>query len=371
MPISSGVLRGAIFGLLLSACGSEDSAHTPRVADGSRLSAAARAELEQLDVERYRGKARITGEVAEGDVVRVTFDPASGPICLRGAEFAAFYVDRKSENTMILLAGGGACWSGLCAASATASAMPPANGLVASDYFKDWNLVYVSYCDGSVFAGDNQVTEPDGTIRYHHGRQNLAAALDLAATHFGASKRVLVGGFSAGGYGTLRGMISVRLLYPEADLFVLNDSGPGVQNPAQADAIAKRLEEWRFDKTVPPSCTECDQGRGQMTAMFSWMLKNDSTIHISLLSYYEDQVIGTAFNSLDGPAYKALLTSESGKVQASYPDRFKRYMLPGTAHVVTTGWNTVTADGVKVSDWVIAMVQGDNTVWKDLLASGP
>ena len=36
-----------------------------------------------------------------------------------------------------------------------------------------------------------------------HGRQNLAAALDLAAEHFGDSKQVLIGGFSAGGYGCL------------------------------------------------------------------------------------------------------------------------------------------------------------------------
>ena len=306
-------------------------------APASRLSASARAELTALDVMKYSGQAVATGEETLATGVRVSFDPASGPICLRGDPYAAFYLDRSSDKTMILLDGGGACWTGLCQADATADAVIAPIGPAADDpasYFHDWNVIFAPYCDGSVFSGDNDLTETDGTARHQHGRQNLAAALDLATQHFASSKQVLLGGFSAGGYGTIMGMVAVRLLFPTADLFVMDDSGPGVQNLSNTAAIETRITEWKFDQVIPASCTECAGGRGQLTAMFSWMMKNDPTIQIFLLSYYEDPVIGLAFNGLLGPAYKALLIQETDKVQQAYPDRFKRYMVPGANHVL-------------------------------------
>jgi len=372
----------------LLACGSTDDAKATSgdATDGgggtpdgappqpaSRLSASALAELTDLDVEKYKGKAVVTGEEKQGSAVRVSFDPASGPICYTGSEYAAFYLDRGSDKTMILLDGGGACWSDLCAGDETADPALAPIGPASEDpsnYFKDWNVVFAPYCDGSVFAGDNDYQNGTTTWQFH-GRQNLAAALDLAVEHFGDSKQILLGGFSAGGYGTITGMVAVRLLYPDADLFVMNDSGPGVQNLAQTESIQHRIEQWKFDEIIPPSCTDCEEGRGQLSAMFSWMLKNDPTIKISVLSYFEDPIIGVAFNGLDGPQYKALLVEETGKAQAAYPDRFKRFMLPGASHVVSGTWPGGTADGVTISSWVTAMATGDDAVWKDILATGP
>jgi hypothetical protein len=367
------VVHTLALALLLNACGSSEEDSANGGGGGSRLSPAAIAELSALGADDYRGRAVITSEVNTDGVVRVTFDPSSGPVCYLGTDYAAFYLDRGSDKTVILLDGGGACWSDLCAATETADEGYAPSGPASQDatnYFHDWNVVYAPYCDGSVFSGDNDFQ--NGAVLWQfHGRQNLAAALDLAETHFAASKQILIGGFSAGGYGTLTGMVAVRLLYPNADIFVMNDSGPGVQNPAQTAETQNRIDQWKFDAMIPPSCTECDGGHGQLTAMFSWMLKNDATIKISVLSFFEDEVIGTAFNGLDGAAYKELLVNETGKVQAQYPDRFKRFMLPGTSHVVSGGWPNLTADGVTVSSWVAAMATGDDALWRDILATGP
>ncbi|HMJ14122.1 MAG TPA: pectin acetylesterase-family hydrolase [Polyangiaceae bacterium] len=356
--------------LLLNACGSDDSEEG---SGSSYLTPAALRELAQLGVDEYRGKARVTDEVTQGAAKRVSFDPASGPICLRGAPYAVFYVDRGSDKTMVLLDGGGACWTGFCAASEEADATLSATGPATQDpanYFADWNVVFAPYCDGSVFVGDNELTV-DSVKRYHRGRRNLAAAFDVAEQHFGDSSQVLLGGFSAGGYGTLPGMIIARLTFPEADLFVMDDSGPGVQNPQQGDQIQQRLTDWKYDEIIPPSCTGCEAGHGQLSQMFSWMIKNDSNVRVSLLSYYQDQVIGVVFNGFEPAEYEQVLKAETGKVHDAYADRFKRYMLPGAEHVLSDEWLTMTADGVKLSDWVAAMVQGDDSVWKDLLASGP
>lgn len=355
----------------LPACSSTDAA---AAGDDSHLSKSGRDDLAAIDAQRFVGKAVITSEEEQDNgFTKVTFDPASGPICLEGGEFTAFYADRGSDKTMVILNGGGACWSSLCAATPTASVRAAPIGPAADGpdrYFGDWNVVIASYCDGSVFSGNNEVTLPNGSTRYHHGSQNLTAAMDIAKEHFGDSKQVLVGGFSAGGYGTLPGMVLGRLYYPKADLFVMDDSGPAVQNLDQPQGIEERLAEWKFADSIPASCTVCNEGRGELTGMFSWMLERDPNVKISVLSYFEDGVIGGFFLGLPGPEYKALLTTETGKVQSAHPDRFKRYMLPGTSHVVSAGWRTVTADGVAVSDWTAGMVKGD-AVWKDLLAAGP
>jgi hypothetical protein len=341
---------------------------------GSRLSRSALGELESMHAGDFFGKAVVKNEQMLDNAVKVTFEPDSGPICLRGGEFSMFYTDRGSDKTLIMLNGGGACWSALCSATETVSDEIRLIGPTSSDpgnYFGDWNVVTVPYCDGSVFSGDNEVIEPDGSTRYHHGRQNLVAALDQTKEHFGNSTQILIAGFSAGGYGTITAMIAVRLLFPDVDLFVMNDSGPGVQNPANTEGIQQRIEEWKNDQFIPPSCTACQGGYGQMSQMFKWMLDNDKTAKVSVMSYYEDRVIGGVFNGMSGPEYQALLVSETDKIHELYPDRFKRYMLPGAGHVVSGSWSTVTADGVKVSDWVTAMVTGDDSVWTDILASGP
>jgi hypothetical protein len=352
--------------------GGGDSSAEP----GGRLREDAVKELEELGARAYEGKAVETGEEPqEGGVVRVTYDANSGPRCLRGGDYAAFYADRGSDRTLILLDGGGACWTGFCFATETAEDSVTTSALASDDpanHFHDWNLVYLPYCDGSVFSGDNELTEADGTTpRYHHGRQNLAAGLDLAKKHFGGSKQVLIGGFSAGGYGTLTGMIGVRLLFPDADLYVLDDSGPGLQNLDRPSDIDARLAEWKFDAVIPASCTTCDQGHGQLTQIFPWFLARDATAKVSLVSYFEDGIIGGTFLQLPGPDYKALLQSETAGIHEKYPDRFKRYMLPGSGHVVSGVWDVATADGVKLSDWVTAMVKGDAEVWRDIQATGP
>jgi hypothetical protein len=339
-----------------------------------RLDAAARKELLDVGTLKYRNKAVPTGETQQEAGVRVTFDPASGPICLRGGEYAAFYQDKGSDKTMIVLDGGGACWTGLCQAEPAADATMLQRFPITDDAanpFRDWNVVFAPYCDGSVFAGDNQLNEADGTPRYHHGRQNLAAALDLAEQHFGDAKQVLLAGWSAGGFGTIWALPQVRLRYPAADLSVMDDAGPGAFDLDNTAAIETRLQDWHFADPIPPSCTACAEGRGQFTELLSWMLQHDRSLRVSVLSYFEDAVIGTAFNKLDGAAYKALLLDVTGPVQAAYPDRFARYMLPGATHVLSNAWSTISADGVGLPDWIGGMVERDPSRWRDVLATGP
>ena len=58
---------------------------------------------------------------------------------------------------MIFLQGGGACWADFCSAFEETNSLPPAeilNPSLQGNPVADWDVVYLPYCDGSLFAGD-------------------------------------------------------------------------------------------------------------------------------------------------------------------------------------------------------------------------
>jgi hypothetical protein len=105
--------------------------------------------------------------------------------------------------------------------------------------------VYLPYCDGSVFSGDNDVVDanfPFGPVRFHRGLRNLTAGMDLAKDTFPHAHRILVAGSSAGGVGAAGfAPFLARFLYGNfVKLFVFNDAGPVAVNLNEAAAIQTR-----------------------------------------------------------------------------------------------------------------------------------
>ena len=395
----------AVHTLLVACTSTSDHAGGVKT-ESPRLEPVAVRELEALGYRKYENTAVIAEETPEkrGTLsvapAKVTFDPASGPICMSGRPYSVWYADRNSDDLILLLDGGGACWSSLCSASGSVDQFvsgwakvfafpeaPPAApedppdpyavtlGPVDDTDFSDWNAVSIPYCDGSVFMGDNDVPVPsNGDVRHFHGRQNLAAALDVAVAHFPHPKRVLLVGWSAGGYGTITGMVATRLRYPDAELYVLDDSGPGVSNLGESADIEQRLSEWNYASLFPQSCTECDGGRGQFAYLFDWMLERDRDVRIGVASYFQDDVI-PSFLRMPPESYEPLLRETLTPIHEAHPDRFKRFMLPGQGHVLSVGWNVATAGvsvttaaGVQFDTWTVAMTNRGDDTWADIQA---
>ena len=135
----------------------------------------------------------------ENGITVYTFAPDDdGPTCLYGDPFRVTVRDTDSKDLMIYLQGGGACWSQKCAANKTAGAGIQPIGWTNADpdfnpVFFDYDVVFVAYCDGSVFSGDNVVKKPDGSIeRRHRGLANLSAALDIALERFPDPERIVL-----------------------------------------------------------------------------------------------------------------------------------------------------------------------------------
>jgi len=344
----------------------------------------ARKELRDAGLDKYVGQFQPASgpeDVGGGwDMYSFDTEGGDGPICIAGTPLTVFHQQRAAKKLLIVLDGGGACVQDLYLCSILADEDPPGDsGIFADGFdgidnpFADWSKLFVSYCDGSVFSGDNDVVDanfPFGPVRFHRGVRNLTAALDLARDLHPNAKEVLLSGISAGGYGVATYAPSVfRLIFPpSADLYVLNDSGPGLTNPALG-AVAQDLD-WHFSQFFPASCTDCSVLPGsKQAAMVEWTLENDNGYTGALYSTDGDAVIRSFTFIPTQAAYRSVLLSAHDPINAAFPDRYKRFIRSGSEEHTSLGFfgfYTFEADGVPLYQWVDDFVNEDSG-WVDIV----
>jgi hypothetical protein len=358
----------------------------------------ARQELRDAGVDKYLGEFEAV-ESAFGVWTQHTFDSdgGNGPICIAGTEYSVFTKEGDPKKVLIFLQGGGACWQGFYNCNIRADdqappAGPPFPGVFDSsdpdNPYADYSVVYMPYCDGSAFGGDNDVNDasfPFGETRHHRGVRNLSAGMDVAADTFPRAKRITVMGHSAGGVGVAAfAPFLARFVYGnKTDLRVHNDAGPiavnlgtgtppfGCQDISCFSVVARALD-WQFAQFYPQSCI--DDGRcnafGQQTGIIDWRLDNDSTVREAFYETDSDRT-NRFFAQGDGTrmdpvAYRDLILTEHGALNEAHPKRYKRFIVSGDdthgAVQVTAptpnfpapqpfSFYTQEANGVLLSEW--------------------
>ena len=115
-------------------------------------------ELIDQGVTRYLGAYTPMLSESDGDLVNHRFGGGDGPLCLDGSEYTMATRDQGSDELVIFLQGGGACWSTLCLATENAGKGIPKAGLLDPDLANNpvasWNTVYLPYCDGGLHGSD-------------------------------------------------------------------------------------------------------------------------------------------------------------------------------------------------------------------------
>jgi hypothetical protein len=338
------------------------------------LNPEAMGELVDSGVTKYTGEFTPVASTDVGDGwVKHTFDPdgGDGPICIAGTPFSAFSKDNDSDNLLIMLQGGGACWQDfyICNILAEDQAPPPppvgiwAEGFDTGSEFipnplADWDIVYMPYCDGSVFTGDNDVLDPNfpfGPVRFHRGLRNVTAGIDLAKAMFPHKARIMVAGSSAGGVGaaSLTPFLARFAWGNTTKLMVFNDAGPVAINLFDVGAILARASDWRFGQFYPTSCTECD-ALGQGTAIIDWRLSNDTTIREAFYSTDGDATNRFFLQVPTQVMYRDLIVTEHGLLHDAHPDRYQRFIRSGDdSHTAlqTPLFYLGEADGVPLDVW--------------------
>lgn len=315
-----------------------------------------------------------------------------GPLCLRGGGYTVDTREGSSDELVIFLQGGGACWADFCAAFEEADSLPPRGILnpdLAGNPVADWDVVYLPYCDGSLFAGDVDRVLPNSLIGnggagqsmgYQRGLQNLSAAIDIAAAEFPNPSRILLAGVSGGAFGTITALPLVRYHYPDTEILLFDDSGVGIAKAGDPEFINQTLlGGWNATELIPASCTDCSSN-GHITRFIEWELSADDNFTMSALSFSADAVISSYFLMINPADFTSSLLSETGRTAGLFPDRYKRFIPVGSAHTTLLG-ETSDSGGVQgveigsletavgdvtVLDWITAMVDGTDA-WVDLV----
>ena len=349
------------------------------------LSPEAASELRSVGLDKYLGEFSPVSSTDVGDGwVKHEFDSdgGDGPICIAGTPWSAFTRKGNPAKLLIFEQGGGACWQNFyfCNILAEQQEAPPADPQGIWDFdskdnpFRDYSIVYMPYCDGSVFTGDNDVVDPVfpfGPVRFHRGLRNQSAGMDLAKAIFPRASKITVAGSSAGGVGVAgNAPFLVRLLYGnQVDLTVFNDAGPVAINLAEDAAIAARAGDWQFGQFFPASCTDCDD-LGQGTAIIDWRLTNDSTIREAFYSTDGDSTNRFFLNVPDQEQYRTLLLMEHGALNAAHPERYKRFIVSGDdSHTAlqTPLFFSQEVNGVPLNEWAKYFVSPRKPFWLDLV----
>ncbi len=332
------------------------------------LNSDAADELRDAGVDKYLGQFTPVASVDVGDGwTKHTFDPdgGDGPICIAGTPFSAFTRHGNPSKLLVFEQGGGACWQNFYFCNILAEDQePPAPPVGIWDFdskdnpFADHSIVYMPYCDGSVFTGDKDVVDanfPFGPVRFHRGMRNQSAGMDLARSMFPNASRITVAGSSAGGVGAAGfAPFLIRLLYGnQVKLTVFNDAGPVAINLADTGGIAARAADWQFGQFYPASCTDCSD-MGQSTEIIKWRLANDTTIREAFYETDGDQTNRFFLSVPTQGLYRDLINFEHGWINLLYPDRYKRFIVSGDdSHTALQSplFYSQDANGVLLNEW--------------------
>ena len=398
------------------------------------LNVGAGQELRDAGVDKYLGEFTPVSSTDVGEGwTQHTFDPAfgptgpEGPVCIAGTPYSVFTKVGNPEKLLIFLQGGGACWQNFYRCNILAEDQAPGMdsefagrfGVFDSSNpdnpFADYSIVYMPYCDGSAFGGDNDVGDasfPFGQVRFHRGVRNLSAGMDVARAEFKRPQKIVVMGHSAGGVGVAAfAPFLARFTYGNSkELSVFNDAGPIAVNlgtpPTTTTppdtawlSVFARQNDWQFAQFYPESCVldgRCNPF-GQQTGIIDWRLENDSTIREAFYETDSDQT-NRFFAQGDGnlmapEVYRDLILTEHGALNEAYPNRYKRFIVTadnthggvqgtaGTANEATGEacfpdnpflFYTQDANGVPLVEWTRDFLTGGppgppGNVWDDIV----
>lgn len=320
---------------------------------------------------------------------------AFSPVCMNGSPYH-FFVKRGTVNKLLVYyQGGGACWEQLtCGVPVCDNSVNPAGSdnpnnassgfsdrTNPNNPFRDWNVVFVSYCSCDIHFGDAAQdygnVNPGSPLHVEHrGFHNAKVAEKWAREHFVSPEVVFVTGSSAGAYGAWFNGPLLHEVWPASKFAVLADAGNGVITP---DFLANFFPFWNFAANLPanipglenvlvngtgiPGYTEIvtarfpattwahytsafDGGSGGQTGFYNVMLNGNDPI--AGLSWWNGSC-----------AFNATMREQAQATAAAVPSNYRYYIGTGSRHTMW-GSNKVYGDttgGVPtIVSWVDAML---------------
>jgi hypothetical protein len=305
-----------------------------------------------------------------------TWVPFEDSVCNDGSPLGiGIDPSSTSSNVLIYFNGGGACWdyftcyiaksatmgpypqtqfqSDLAAIGATIDRTDPLNP------FADWNFVFVPYCTGDVHAGNNVATYTSGSTSntfFHKGHANFMAFLARLGPTFPAPGKVAVVGDSAGGAGAVINYASARAYWPDAGMYLINDSLPFFPPSETPSAtMSSEITNWGIQPTLESICgSACASDFSLILPALQQRFPSDS---MAYMGYDQDQTMSAYYETLQQLFQIYLDDLVSQKLQ---PAGVKTFLVSGTGHTILWSWaTTTTSQGVNLRTWVGDMMAND------------
>jgi len=310
------------------------------------------------------------------------------PICMNGTPYE-FFVKRGSVNKLLVYyQGGGACWDSLTCSVPTCDnsvndSDNPAHAMSGfadqsnpRNPFRDWNVVFVSYCSCDIHFGDAVQDYPPHVE--HRGYDNSRIVEKWAREHFVNPEHIFVTGSSAGAYGAWFNAPLHEMVWPASEFQVLADAGNGV---ITQDFLQNEFSHWNFEKNIPPTipgvlesltegtgivgytkavtsffpetrwanyATAFDGGSGGQTGFYNIMLNNNNPL--AALTWWNGSC-----------AFNAAMRAQAQEIAAAVPSNYRYYIGTGSRHTMWGSnkvYNDTTGGVPLLVDWVNAMLDG-------------
>lgn len=316
----------------------------------------------------------------EADPLVWTYIEVEGTRCIDGSP-AGFSINPNpdSPNLYIYMEGGGACFNGFCDSLFTWSGNTPNDtGIFDRDNpanpVADWNLVYIPYCSGDVYGGDNEVMLA-GEMRYFYGYSNHAAYLELLVATFDLDQ-VVLSGSSAGGFGALLNFAQTQDAFGDVPVTVINDSGPPLSSDIFPPCLQQLFREtWGFDRTLLADCgAACDDPNDYILDYLDQVRTEYGDLPAGVFSSREDNTIrlfagygwsggwnscGDFPSSVTGPVFSQGLDDMRAHFMES-GSGMGTYFVPGNGHTVLRTSSFYSAGSTMTpAQWVEGTINGE------------
>ncbi|HSD21113.1 MAG TPA: pectin acetylesterase-family hydrolase [Anaeromyxobacter sp.] len=344
-----------------------------------------------IEKKGYSGKPPLGTAIAESELpldawAWIPFDDA---VCGDGSPTGLAVNRGSGPDLLVFFDGGGACWDyATCAGGAAVDDHygPDTWDAELRDYVPSSltdrahlpptlagaTIVFVPYCTGDVHGGSNVKEYGNAllsTTWNHVGHANVLAVLARLGPTFPSPRKLVVAGSSAGGFGALVNYEAFRWYWPDAQGYLVDDSGPAlVKDDVPGWLRDAFYNSWRLAEALDPICLDC---RSDLSAAFRELADLHPRDRIAFLSHARDPVM-TAFTFSTTPgAFEAALRELEALVFAPTDNARVFYDSDGgllDAHMLLTpatpsGAASYVASheegGISLSDWLERMVSDD------------
>jgi hypothetical protein len=288
-----------------------------------------------------------------------------------------------SKNLLIFFNGGGACWDAATCLQFNTSAHGPftqtqfdalasriTSGSIfdrqlANNPYKDWNFFFLPYCTGDLHIGNSDAVYTTGstsTTFHHKGRANTEAFLARIAATFPNPEQVVVTGSSAGGFGAALNYDFIRSTFPNAKVFLLDDSGPLFKsNAMSANLRAAWAKAWNYDAVMDALDPAV---KSDYSALYTALARKYPNDRMALLSSAQDQTIRT-YLQLSATAFEAALRDLDTTVLSPLPNT-RSFITTGQGHTMLLNPATQSSQGVVLLDWLNQMQSASDADWRSV-----